>query len=354
MTSRLHSLGKALNGPVLITGHTGFKGTWLTLLLEALGIEVQGYSLKPEFNSLYSRLNRQGKIHEKFADIRNKDKLMSFINHNSPAAIIHLAAQPLVLESYKNPLETFETNVIGTANLLNAATRGFGTKAVVAITTDKVYDNQNEGEAFTETFALRGKDPYSASKVGAEAAIAAWQQINRNNPNLKIVAARAGNVIGGGDWSENRLIPDIIKGFSNRELIEIRNPQSTRPWQHVIDPLIGYLLTLRKILDGSLIDAINFGPLESSLSVVEVVELAQKTWGMPVKVKYGESSNSNYEATRLELNSQFAQHYLNWSPIWTQKNAIISTVEWWKRDLLEGYAPSENCAIDIQYALAQI
>jgi len=354
MALSLHSLGKALNGSVLVTGHTGFKGTWLTLLLEALGIEVQGYSLNPEPNSLYSRLNRQGKIHEEFADIRNKDKLISFINLNSPVAVIHLAAQPLVLESYKNPLETFETNVIGTANLLDAVTRASRVKVVVAITTDKVYDNQNEGKAFTETFALRGKDPYSASKVAAEAAIAAWQQINRNNSNLKIVAARAGNVIGGGDWADNRLLPDIIRGFFNEELVEIRNPRSTRPWQHVIDPLIGYLLTLRKILDGSPIDAINFGPLGASLSVKEVVELAQKTWASPVKVKYGETNNRDYEATNLELNSQFAQHHLNWRPMWTQEDAIISTVEWWKRDLLEGRLPNENCAIDIQYALAKI
>ena len=353
MNSRLNSLRNSLIGPVLVTGHTGFKGTWLTLLLEELGVEVVGYSLAPEADSLYDRIGREGKILEEFADIRNLNSVQNFIMRSKPEVIIHLAAQPLVIESYKSPRETFETNVLGTVNLLDAAFQANQIKAFISITTDKVYKNENRGVAFKESDALSGKDPYSASKVGSEAAIAAWQQIAKSMGGPKVVATRAGNVIGGGDWAKNRLIPDLIRGFSRGEVVQVRNPMSTRPWQHVLDPLIGYLLTLQEVLNGNHIESINFGPIETSLTVGEVVEIAKQNWGESAYVEVENSSESVYEASKLELDSLLATELLNWKPVWDQIGAVKSTTDWWKGYFLESKNPGDLCQGDIQFALAR-
>jgi len=354
MVSRLNSLGKTLDGPVLVTGHTGFKGTWLTLLLEELGVEVVGYSLAPQVDSLFDRIGREEKILEVYADIRDLNSIQNFVMRTKPVTVIHLAAQPLVIESYKAPRETFETNVLGTVNLLDAVFRTETVKAFIAITTDKVYKNDNRGVAFKESDALSGKDPYSASKVGTEAAIAAWQQIAKSSGGPKVVATRAGNVIGGGDWAKNRLIPDLIRGFTLGEVVQVRNPMSTRPWQHVLDPLVGYLLTLQEVLSGSDIESINFGPAETSLTVSEVVEIAMTCWGESATVKMDSSTNSVYEASKLELSSLLAKESLNWVPVWSQRSAVQATVEWWKGLLLEGKDPLELCQKDIGYALEHL
>lgn len=351
MNSRLYSLGDSLNGPVLVTGHTGFKGTWLTLLLEELGVKVVGYSLAPEEASLYDRIGREGKILEEYADIRDLNSIQNFIKRTKPVTVIHLAAQPLVIESYKSPRETFETNVLGTVNLLDAAFQTETVKAFLAITTDKVYKNDNRGVAFQESDALSGKDPYSASKVGSEAAIAAWQQIAKSLGGPKVVATRAGNVIGGGDWAKDRLIPDLIRGFSRGEVVHVRNPMSTRPWQHVLDPLIGYLLTLQEILNGRDVESINFGPVETSLAVSEVVKIAKRSWGESANVKLESSEDSVYEASKLELNSRLAKEILDWEPVWNQRSAIQATIEWWKGLLLNGKDPLGLCQNDIRSAL---
>jgi CDP-glucose 4,6-dehydratase len=351
MHSRLNSLRNILDGPVLVTGHTGFKGTWLTLLLEELGVEVVGYSLPPEADSLYVRLGREGKVLEEYADVRDLSSVQNFISRTKPVAIIHLAAQPLVIESYKSPRETFETNVLGTVNMLDAAFQASQIKAFIAITTDKVYRNDNRGIAFKESDALSGKDPYSASKVGSEAAIAAWQQIAKSVGGPKVVATRAGNVIGGGDWAKDRLIPDLIRGFSLGEVVQVRNPASTRPWQHVLDPLIGYLLTMQEVLKGNNIEAINFGPRETSLAVSEVVHIAKKSWGESAIVKMDRSSDPVYEASKLELDSLLAKELLDWDPVWDQKSAVQATTEWWKGLFLEGKEPAKLCQNDIQFAL---
>jgi CDP-glucose 4,6-dehydratase len=351
MNSRLNSVNNLLNGPVLVTGHTGFKGTWLTLLLEELGVEVVGYSLSPEADSLYDRLGRMGKIQEEYADVRNLALVQRFVERTKPVAVFHLAAQPLVRESYKSPRETFETNVLGTVNLLDAAFQASTIKAFVSITTDKVYKNDNRGVAFKESDALKGRDPYSASKVGSEAAITAWQQIAKSSGGPKVVATRAGNVIGGGDWAKDRLIPDLIRGFSRGEVVQVRNPASTRPWQHVLDPLIGYLLTLQEVLRGNNIEAINFGPRETSLAVSEVVDIARKSWGESATVELESSTESVYEASKLELDSLLAKELLNWDPIWNQKSAVQATTEWWKGLFLEGKKAGDLCNHDIQFAL---
>lgn len=339
-----------MGGPILVTGHTGFKGTWLTLLLERLGIEVVGYALDANPDSLYRRIARENQIHEKFGDIRDFKSFENFVSLTKPKAIIHLAAQPLVLTSYESPLETFEVNVMGTVNILEVARQTDYIKTVLAITTDKVYRNNEMGVPFKEMDPLAGKDPYSASKVGSEAAISAWQNIVENSTGPKIVALRAGNVIGGGDWAHGRLIPDLIRGFSTNKDIKIRNPRSTRPWQHVLDPLVGYLLALVETLGGSDIRALNFGPSEKSLSVERVVEIAKNSWNSTAKLNK-EESQSKLESICLELDSTLASKLLNWQPAWSQQSAIESSITWWKRSLVDGIDPRILCSEDLDWAI---
>jgi CDP-glucose 4,6-dehydratase len=353
MSTDLNSLKKNLDGPVLITGHTGFKGTWLTLLMETLGIEVHGLSLPPDKDSLYARLGRQGKIEESFADIRSFSAVEEFISNRKHAAVFHMAAQPLVIESYRSPLLTFETNVIGTANVFHAATKVNSSKAVIAITTDKVYRNENQGKLFKEGDPLAGKDPYSASKVGTESVVSAWQQISRIEGGPRFVSVRAGNVIGGGDMAQNRLIPDLIRGFSTQTAVKVRNPNSTRPWQHVLDPLIGYLMCLQKVVTGAEIESLNFGPTEPSLRVDKVVKTVQAAWGHETLVEFEEPVNRVYESSRLDLDSTLAEESLGWKPVWTQEEAIIQTTNWWKSILIQKLDPLEVTMEDIFHSLRE-
>ncbi len=341
---------KQLPGPILITGHTGFKGTWATLLLDFLNIPVVGYSLEPTHDSLFNKVKPGNLQASRFADVRDESSLKKFFNEVKPSAVIHLAAQPLVIESYRTPLETFETNVIGTANVLSVARDIDSILGLIAVTTDKVYENQNIARRFIESDALRGKDPYSASKVGAEAAIAAWQQITAINGGLRVTAVRAGNVIGGGDMADNRLIPDVIRGVRTNSKVEIRNPQSTRPWQHVLDPLLGYLMTLEFQLSGGQIDALNFGPAEESLSVASVIRVIEKEWPDCVEFDYSQSeaNTPTLESKTLDLNSQEAKRTLGWEPTWSQASAIESSINWWKEVLFENLSESEACLRDIQ------
>jgi CDP-glucose 4,6-dehydratase len=344
----LHSL----SGPVLITGHSGFKGTWLTLLLEKLGIEVVGYSLSPEKDSLFDRANRTGAISELFADVRDYQRLDTYIKTVKPSAIIHMAAQPYVLESYRIPKDTFEVNIMGTVNVLNSAFACSSVQAVVVVTTDKVYKNNNSGRAFIESDPLEGKDPYSASKVGAEAVVAAWQQIQRTSGGPIVVAVRAGNVIGGGDWGDNRLLPDLIRSFSSGQKMTVRNPASTRPWQHVLDPLRGYISTLEAILNDERIISINFGPESKSIEVAEVVKVAVKTWGRETSIDLDDSGPRNVrEAESLDLNTDYSKNILGWGPYWTQEEAVISTVQWWDKVLNRNTEPKRACDDDIESIL---
>ncbi len=336
--------------PVLITGHTGFKGAWLTLLLENLGVEVVGYSLEAEKNTLFDRLNRRGKINEKISDIRNFDILEKFINKVQPEVIFHLAAQPLVLDSYSNPRETFDINMMGTVNLLEVARRVESVKSVLVSTTDKVYKNVENKNKFIENDPLLGKDPYSASKVGVENVILAYQQFSKISDSPTVTALRSGNVIGGGDVSRNRLIPDLIKSFSNYSVAMIRNPNSTRPWQHALDPLTGYVLAANAILSGKEINSINFGPNGDALSVKEVAVIAKSTWGAGAEFEV-EAKNDQLEAKNLELDSSFANKELNWKPKWSQENAVIESVSWWKSVLLENIPPLDRCNQEIKFCL---
>ena len=321
---------KKLNGPIFITGHTGFKGSWLSLLLNHLGIEHFGYSLEAEEDSLYNRANLERVSRGVVGDIRDLENLSKVIKDVTPSVIIHLAAQPLVLKSYQDPLETFQTNCMGTANVLKTAFETPSVEIVLVITTDKVYRNNNSGRRFVESDPLEGRDPYSASKVAAEAVCAAWQQISKISGGPKILVARAGNVIGGGDFAKNRLIPDIIRAVSLGHPIKIRNPLATRPWQHVLDPLVGYL----KYIEYGLVSpdaepSLNFGPLEPSLQVNAVLEIAKEHFQNTLRVEYG-ICESEVESKSLELDSRLATQKLNWQPNWNQERAISESFLWWK------------------------
>ncbi len=352
-----NTLGKTLQnlpGPVLITGHTGFKGTWMTLLLQQLGVSVVGYSLKPEKDSLYDRANLKGKIPEKFADIRNYKKLKKFIGKYKPSVIFHMAAQPLVLESYKKPLETFDINVLGTANLLDIAFKLPEIKLVVIVTTDKVYRNDESSKPFTESDPLEGKDPYSASKVGTEAVVKAWQQISNISGGPKIVSVRAGNVIGGGDYAKNRLLPDIIRSYQSGEVLHIRNPSSIRPWQHVLDVLLGYLKTANALLEDKNISNINFGPSEKSINVEEVLRIAKNFIEFEYFIEKSDTTAHPLESTNLELNSNLANTILDWQARKSQPLAIEETIKWWRDVMSSKKGPKEACIANIQEILATV
>lgn len=355
MTFNGDSLALDLQGPILVTGHTGFKGTWLTLLLESLGVEVVGISLPPTIDSLYSKLNRFGAMKEYFIDITDSKELSKCIFETKPKIIVHLAAQALVLESYKDPASTFKTNILGTVNVLNESFGSSDISIVLVATTDKVYRNDNSGNRFIESDPLEGKDPYSSSKVGAESAISAWQHIRELSGGPRIIAARSGNVIGGGDFSQNRLLPDMVRAALNNSELIIRNPLSTRPWQHVLDPLFGYIKAISSLKTSDSIKAINFGPNGKSLSVFQVLEIAQKSNFMSkLRVTFGNEASNIFEAKALELNATLANSVLEWSPAWSQAAAVEATISWWEDVSSEKLSPSEACQKDIDFLFAHL
>jgi len=341
---------RELPGPVLLTGHTGFKGTWMTFLLELLEVPVVGYSLTAEKNSLFDRAERTGCIPEAFADIRDHQALEKFIDYHKPAAILHFAAQPLVMQSYENPRETFDVNIMGTVNLLEISFRKKFVKTIIVATTDKVYRNSNSGRAFVEDDSLAGKDPYSASKVGTEAVVNAWQQIAKVSGGPNLASVRAGNVIGGGDFAENRIIPDLIRGFINGNSVKIRNPNSTRPWEHVIEPLIGYLKLIDYLQNEPNIYALNFGPSDKSLPVSEIVNIFTKHFKIDITQEFSHQDRE-MESQILELNADLAQNKLGWATTIAQREAVEMTAKWWLR-LFEGnLSIREICESDIRFFL---
>ncbi len=344
-----------LPGPILITGHTGFKGVWMTLLLERLGVDVAGLSLAPQANSLFSNLERAGKIQESFIDIRNHLAVSEFVKHVKPSAIFHFAAQPLVLDSYSQPRETFEINTVGTVNILDAAQISETTKVVITSTTDKVYKNDNSGKPFSENDPLEGHDPYSASKVAAEAAIKAWQGLTSIHGAPKYISVRSGNVIGGGDSADNRLLPDIVKSLINQQNIVLRNPHSTRPWQHVLDTLHGYLLVLSRAINGDCSEAYNFGPNSKSISVDEVARIAIEVWQAEDAIEIAPQLRGlKKEADQLNLNSDKARNELTWKNVWSQRESVESAVKWWHKVCVEKIDVNSACASDIDKLFATL
>ena len=334
--------------PILVTGHTGFKGTWLTLLLKELGFEVIGYSLEPTLTSLYSLLNLKGTLTEVYADITDKKSLQNFIETNKPFGVFHLAAQPLVIESYENPYVTFRVNTLGTINILDVALKTNSVDFIGVVTTDKVYHNVGSGNKFNESDPLCGFDPYSESKVAAEAAIRAWQKMSEIQKGPKILSLRAGNVIGGGDLGQNRLLPDIVRSIYFGSEISIRNLNSTRPWQHVLDVLFGYILASEKSQFNA---SYNFAPDGKSLSVKKILEIAEK-FEPKLKFENGKILDKYPETQYLELDNKLAKQHLGWQPIFSQEQAVVSTLEWWAKFKIDNTPLLELCINDIQNYLA--
>lgn len=322
------------NKSVFITGHSGFKGSWLSLWLSSLGCNVHGYSLEPNTNpNLYSIFDIAKNITSStFGDINNQILLKKALKECNPEIIIHMAAQPLVRESYRTPVETLNTNIIGTANVFDAARDLQNLKVILNITTDKCYKNLERTEPYKETEALGGHDPYSASKACSEIITSAYMKSFFNDLNINIASARAGNVIGGGDWSKDRLIPDLINANSNKKNLDIRSPSATRPWQHVLEPLSGYMALVEMLYqDGNKFnEPWNFGPDDKDVKSVEWISnyCSKKL----VNLNWVDTSNqySPHEAQLLQLDSTKAKAKLKWAPKWNIEVALDNTINWYE------------------------
>tara|TARA_B110000977_G_scaffold36325_1_gene48665 strand:+ start:15688 stop:16755 length:1068 start_codon:yes stop_codon:yes gene_type:complete len=316
---------------VFITGHTGFKGGWLALWLSLLGAKVYGYSLEaPTKLNFFDTINLKNIIQNStIGDIRNLNELKNSMKEAKPSVIFHMAAQPLVRQSYNDPVETFTTNIIGTVNLLEAARKIEPVRAIVNITTDKCYENHELDQPYNETHRLGGYDPYSSSKACSELATAAYRNSFFSKTEVKIASVRAGNVIGGGDWATDRLIPDFFRSIENNEILYVRSPQAVRPWQHVLDPLSGYLILAEKLISSetNFAEAWNFGPEELGAKTVSwVLERFSKKF---LNARWEIDDKSQYhEANLLKLDISKAKSKLGWSPRWSVESAIDNTIKW--------------------------
>lgn len=333
---------------VLVTGHTGFKGSWLTIWLKKLGCDVTGISLTPSTSpSLYELVRASSLCDSHLIDIRDISNLKKAIKQAEPQVVFHLAAQALVRQSYRDPLETISTNIMGTANVLNAIREIPSVKSVVLITTDKVYKNNETGQAFKEEDTLGGYDPYSASKAAAELIIDCFRGSFFKDNNIHIASVRAGNVIGGGDWSQDRIIPDAIRAWSANKSLEIRNPRSVRPWQHVLEPLYGYIILAQSLeANPNFAKSYNFGPLpKDAASVEKVIALAQKVWGGG-DVEFELNSGQFKEARVLRLDATLAKNELGIFPAWNTAQSIEKTINWYKNQI-HGANAIDLCTVDI-------
>ena len=316
---------------VFLTGHTGFKGSWLSLWLEDMGAVVKGYSLEPYTEpSLFKVAKVSSCIESEISDIRDYDKLKSSIESFSPNIILHLAAQPLVRDSYEDPLGTYETNVMGTANLLQASRELPNLKSIVIVTTDKCYENREWEWGYRENEAMGGHDPYSSSKGCAELVTSAFRRSFFQSTNVAIASARAGNVIGGGDWSKDRLIPDVLRSYNQGNQVVIRNPKATRPWQHVIEPLSGYLILAEELYNNgqAFAESFNFGPRDEDCQSVEsILNTINIHWKDCPGWELCDEANP-HEARFLKLDISKAKDKLNWTPRWNLESTIKRIVDW--------------------------
>lgn len=340
----IHSLptafGRVYRGKrVLITGHTGFKGAWLSEWLLGLGAEVTGLALPPPTSpALFDQLGLSKRLHHREGDIRDLNTVIAAFDAAQPDFVFHLAAQPLVRLSYQQPVETYATNVQGTVHVLEAVRRARRACAVVAITTDKCYENREWVHSYREEDPMGGYDPYSSSKGAAELVIQAYRRSYFSAPDsvVQLASARAGNVIGGGDWAEDRIVPDCIRSLRSGAAIPVRNKTATRPWQHVLEPLSGYLwlgacLHQRELtpFDGMLASGFNFGPsLASNRTVAELVQELLKHW--PGSWEDRSDPRAAHEAKLLNLATDKAHHLLGWKPVWTFPETIARTVAWYR------------------------
>jgi CDP-glucose 4,6-dehydratase len=326
------------NRRVLVTGHTGFKGSWLTLWLSQLGARVVGYSLAPPTKPSHFELLERGALHSLTGDVRDLPALAAVFREHRPEIVFHLAAQAIVRASYREPLETLASNVIGTAHVLEAARAAASVAALVIVTSDKCYENREGAGGCREEDPLGGYDPYSASKGCAELVTNCWRSsffnpkdYGRTHGTL-LASGRAGNVIGGGDWAADRLVPDIMRAADRGEKARIRNPRSTRPWQHVLEPLSGYLLLGQKLLEGRPEFAApwNFGPSEAeNMTVGEIVDQASRLWPA-IGGQADPNPERPHEAASLGLDCSRARTCLQWLPVWTARQAVERTTLWYR------------------------
>lgn len=332
---------------VLLTGHTGFKGAWLAYWLQQLGAQVTGLALSPStLPNLFDALDTAKRLDSQIGDIRDADLLRRLVRTSQPEIVLHLAAQALVRASYQDPLGTFASNFMGTANLLDAIRGVSSVRVALLVTTDKVYRNHESMAPYPETAELGGYDPYSASKAASEIMIASYRAAFFAEQGVKVCVARAGNVIGGGDWSQDRLLPDAVRAWQNGGALHIRRPDAVRPWQHVLEPLFAYLvLAQRAYHDASLAQAWNFGP-DGAASVREVVELACLAYGQG-SVAFANQIDGPHEAGLLALDVSKAAQQLHIRPRWQLVTAIQRSMQWY-RHFHAGVPAAELCATDLQ------
>ena len=321
------------NTPVFLTGHTGFKGGWLALWLHALGAKVHGYALDPNTTPNLFDIARVDAVlaSDTRADLADRGALQAALSAAQPTVVFHLAAQPLVRASYADPLGTFATNIMGTAHLLEAVRSVPSVRAVVVVTTDKVYDNREWVYPYRESDALGGHDPYSASKGAAEIVTASYRASFFHTPTSpRIATARAGNVVGGGDWAADRLVPDCLKAFANDQPVHLRYPGAVRPWQHVLEPLSGYLRLAEALLHNpAAAGAWDFGPdARGDATVGQVAQRLAALWGPGARVDIPEGGNHPHEANQLRLDITRARAELGWQPRWSLEDALDGTIAW--------------------------
>lgn len=327
------------NKKVLVTGHTGFKGAWLSLWLIEMGAEVVGISNEiPTNPSLFEALNLETKMKHILADIRDLERMKELIHSEKPDFLFHLAAQAIVFKSYNNPVDTMSTNIMGTVHILEALRTMENSCTAVMITSDKCYDNVEWIWGYKETDALGGKDPYSASKGAAELMFKTYvhSYFNQAGSKIKIAAVRAGNVIGGGDWAESRIVPDCMRSWSLNETVEIRSPYATRPWQHVLEPLSGYLLTAQALSEGKKGihgEPFNFGPgSDQNKTVTELIDKLSFYWTDDGYKMYKVTNDRVFhEAGLLKLNCDKALFYLQWKPVLVFEETTSLTALWYKQ-----------------------
>ncbi len=337
------------NKRVIVTGYSGFKGSWLTLWLKHLGAIVKGISLLPEtMPNIFELAQVSNEIENDFCDIRDLPKLKKSIQEFNPEIVFHLAAQALVLTSYKQPVLTYMTNIMGTVHMLESLRNLPSVKVAVMITTDKVYRNNEWIFPYREVDSLGGLDPYSSSKAAAEIIIASYRDSFLSAQGVAVASARAGNVIGGGDWSENRLIPDAVVAWQNQKTLMVRHPNAVRPWQHVLEPLAGYIVLARKLWeDRKFSEAWNFGPDPAqNASVQDVVELARQAFGSG-KVVYCPCDDDPYEAGQLKLETTKSRCQLKFDPQWDLAKTVEQTITWYKL-VAKGYNARKLCLEQIE------
>jgi len=315
---------------VFLTGHTGFKGSWLSLWLSYLGAEVKGYALNPPtFPSLFEEAEVDSIIDSQIADVRDQDTLHKSMTEFNPDILIHMAAQPLVRYSYEEPVETYEVNVIGTVKVLEVARSCLNLKAIVNITTDKCYENDGRIEGYKEDDPIGGYDPYSSSKGCAELVTSTYRRSFLQDQGVGLASVRAGNVIGGGDWADDRLIPDILRSFEEKNPVVIRNPKATRPWQHVLEPLSGYLVLAQKLYEDQkeYAEGWNFGPNEQDVKPVDwILDKMISKW--PNSSWRLDADSNPHEAEFLKLDIAKAESRLNWKPVWELGHTLERIVAW--------------------------